>query len=88
MTDAGGPNRRLLVGMHDGVCAIRSSDGGKTWGQGSVTPLAHAAARLTVSPVPPRFNVTIEPPRGTMTIMVFISMMLDHRSPVGLLGRV
>ena len=28
--------------------------------------------------VPPRFNVTIEPPRGTMTIMVFISMMLDH----------
>jgi hypothetical protein len=28
--------------------------------------------------VPPRFNVTIEPPRETMIIMVFISMMLDH----------
>ena len=50
MTVAGGRNRKLLVGMHDGVCAIRSSDGGKSWSQGSVTPLAHAAARLTVSP--------------------------------------
>ena len=50
MTVARGRNRKLLVGMHDGVCAIRSSDGGKSWSQGSVTPLAHAAARLTVSP--------------------------------------
>ena len=56
MTDAGGRSRRLLVGMHDGVCAIRSSDGGKTWGQGSVTPLAHAAARLTVSPAAPQWG--------------------------------
>ena len=50
MTVARGLNRKLLVGMHDGVCAIRSSDGGKSWSQGSVTPLAYAAARFTVSP--------------------------------------
>ena len=56
MTDSGGRNRKLLVGMHDGVCAIRSSDGGNTWGQGNVTPLAHAAARLTVSTAAPKWG--------------------------------
>ena len=44
-------NRLIYVGMHDGVCAVSSNDGGKTWMQGPVTPLPHAAARLTVSPV-------------------------------------
>ena len=42
--------KRIYVGMHDGVCAVFSQDGGKTWQQGPVTPLAHAAARLTSSP--------------------------------------
>ena len=55
MADVDSRNRKLLVGMHDGVCAIRSSDGGKTWNQGSVTPLAHAAARLTVSAAAPQW---------------------------------
>ena len=41
--------RKLYVGMHDGVCVVTSSDAGRTWKQGQVTPLAHAAARLTVS---------------------------------------
>ena len=47
-------HRRLYVGMHDGVCALTSSDGGRTWEQGKVTPLAHAASRLTVSPTEPQ----------------------------------
>jgi photosystem II stability/assembly factor-like uncharacterized protein len=46
--------KRIYVGMHDGVCAVTSADGGKTWQQGPVTQLAHAAARLTSSPVAPR----------------------------------
>ncbi|CAI8009881.1 Xyloglucanase Xgh74A [Geodia barretti] len=37
--------------MHDGVCAVISDDGGKSWQQGPVKPLAHAAARLSASPV-------------------------------------
>ncbi len=46
--------RRLIyVGMHDGVCAVSSEDGGKNWRQGPVTPLPHAAARLAVSPLNP-----------------------------------
>lgn len=43
--------RLIYVGMHDGVCAVSSDDGGETWRQGPVTPLPHAAARLSVSPV-------------------------------------
>lgn len=39
-------NKTLYVGMHDGVCAVSSDDGGKTWQQGPVTDLPHAAARL------------------------------------------
>ena len=46
--------KRIYVGMHDGVCAVFSQDGGKTWQQGPVTPLAHAAARLTSSPAAPQ----------------------------------
>ena len=44
---------RIYVGMHDGVCAVTSSDDGQTWQQQPVTPLAHAAARLSASPVAP-----------------------------------
>ena len=44
----------IYVGMYDGVCAVNSSDNGKTWQQRPVTPLAHAAARLTASPADPR----------------------------------
>ena len=43
--------RLVYVGMHDGVCALSSDDGGKTWNKGPVTLLPHAAARLAVSPV-------------------------------------
>ncbi len=43
--------KRIYVGMHDGVCAVISDDGGKSWQQGPVKPLAHAAARLSASPV-------------------------------------
>ena len=43
--------KRIYVGMHDGVCAVISDDGGKSWKQGPVKPLAHAAARLSASPV-------------------------------------
>lgn len=42
--------RLLYVGMHDGVCAVRSDDGGASWRPGPVTPLPHAAARLSVCP--------------------------------------
>ena len=38
--------KTIYVGMHDGVCAVTSTDGGKTWTQGPVTGLAHAASRL------------------------------------------
>ena len=44
---------RIYVGMHDGVCAVSSEDGGSTWRRGAVTPLPHAAARLTVSAANP-----------------------------------
>ena len=43
--------RLIYVGMHDGVCAVISDDDGKTWRQGPVTHLPHAAARLAASPV-------------------------------------
>ncbi len=46
--------KRIYVGMHDGVCALSSADGGKTWQQGPITPLAHAAARLTASSAKPQ----------------------------------
>lgn len=39
--------KRLYVGMHDGVCAVSTQDGGKTWQQSSVHPLENAAARLS-----------------------------------------
>ena len=41
---------RLYVGTHDGVLAVSSRDGGRTWSQGPVTPLEHAAAKLAASP--------------------------------------
>ena len=44
----------IYVGMHDGVCSVSSQDGGKTWQQGAVTTLPHAAARLAVSPLDPK----------------------------------
>ena len=44
----------IYVGMHDGVCSVASSDGGKTWKRGPITPLDHAAARLTSSPANPQ----------------------------------
>ena len=46
--------RLIYVGMHDGVCSLSSGDGGKTWQQGPVTQLPHAAARVSVSPVDSR----------------------------------
>ena len=45
--------KRIYVGMHDGVCVVTSDDGDKTWKQGPVTALAHAAARLSASPADP-----------------------------------
>jgi photosystem II stability/assembly factor-like uncharacterized protein len=44
---------KLYIGMHDGVCTVTSADGGQTWQQSKITPLAHAAARLSVSPAAP-----------------------------------
>ena len=45
---------KLYVGMHDGVCAVTSADGGRTWEKGRSTPLANAAARLSASPALPQ----------------------------------
>ena len=45
--------KTIYVGMHDGVCAVTSDDGGASWQQGPVTPLPHAAARLAASPANP-----------------------------------
>ena len=45
--------KTIYVGMHDGVCAVTSQDGGNSWQQGPVTALPHAAARLVASPVKP-----------------------------------
>ena len=45
--------KTIYVGMHDGVCAVTSEDGGSSWRQGPVTALPHAAARLAASPVNP-----------------------------------
>lgn len=48
------PHHKLYVGMHDGVCTVSSLDGGQTWQQGKITPLAHAVARLAVSATQPQ----------------------------------
>ncbi|MCH7713147.1 MAG: hypothetical protein IIC99_05945 [Chloroflexi bacterium] len=53
MTQGNDLHRRIYVGTHDGVCALNTSDGGITWKRGKMTPLANAAARLSVSPVEP-----------------------------------
>ena len=53
MQKTNGKARKLYVGTHDGVCTLTSADGGLTWEQGKVTPLAHAAARLTASATEP-----------------------------------
>jgi photosystem II stability/assembly factor-like uncharacterized protein len=53
MTQGNDSRRRIFVGTHDGVCAVNSSDGGATWQRGKITPLANAAARLSVSPARP-----------------------------------
>ena len=42
-------SRRIYVGLQEGVCAV--SGQGDTWISGDVTPLAHASARLSASPV-------------------------------------
>ena len=47
-------NKTIYVGMHDGVCAVSSADGGQTWQQGPVTDLPHAAARLVAGPANPQ----------------------------------
>ena len=49
MTQSSDLHRRLYVGTVDGVCALSSYDAGRTWEQGNMTPLDHAAARLSVS---------------------------------------
>ena len=53
MSNNNDSNRRIYVGTHDGVCALNTDDGGLTWKQGKITPLANAAARLSVSPLQP-----------------------------------
>ena len=50
MTQTTDQHRKLYVGLHDGVCAVSSSDGGRTWNKSGTTPLANAAARLSASP--------------------------------------
>ena len=50
---SGNGARKLYVGMHDGVCILTSTDGGKTWQQGNVTPIEHASSRFSVSPSDP-----------------------------------
>ncbi len=47
-------HRKLHVGTLDGVSALSSEDGGRTWHQGKITPLVNAAARLSVSPADPK----------------------------------
>ena len=53
MTNGNDSTRRIYVGTHDGVCAVNTSDGGLTWERGKMTPLANAAARLSMSPSDP-----------------------------------
>ena len=43
----------LYVGTHDGVLALTSRDGGRTWSQGPVTQLEHAAAKIAASRTKP-----------------------------------
>ena len=54
MGQTNGHDYKLYVGTHDGVCTLTSSGGGGTWQQGNVTPLPHAAARLTASASDPQ----------------------------------
>ncbi len=53
MTIANDLNRKLYVGLLDGVCAVTSGDGGTTWERGKTTPIANAASRISVSQVEP-----------------------------------
>ena len=53
MTQENDTHRKLYVGTLDGVCSVSSSNGGRNWEQGQVTPLDNAAARLSVSATQP-----------------------------------
>ena len=53
MQDSQNQRHKLYVGMTDGVCVLTGSDGDRGWEHGEVTPLAHAAARLSVSGADP-----------------------------------
>jgi photosystem II stability/assembly factor-like uncharacterized protein len=43
----------LLIGLHDGVVSLTSDDG-TSWRQGPVSPLPHAAAKITACPSDPK----------------------------------
>jgi len=49
MPDDKSQSRRIYVGLQEGVCTV--SGQGDSWISGDVTPLAHASARLSASPV-------------------------------------
>ena len=50
MQEVNDQRQKLYVGMHNGVCVLMSSDGGRTWERGPTSPLDHAAARISASP--------------------------------------
>ena len=54
MQQSDNDRRKLYIGMHDGVCALSSSDGGRSWHKGKVTPLDHAASRFSWSQADPQ----------------------------------
>lgn len=53
MSQAGNGSTTLYVGLHEGVCALSSEDGGASWRRGPVTPLEHAAAKIVACPSDP-----------------------------------
>jgi photosystem II stability/assembly factor-like uncharacterized protein len=53
MTSGHDLDRKLYVGLLDGVCALRSNDGGNTWEVGPTTRVTNAASRISVSQVEP-----------------------------------
>lgn len=54
MHEAGMRVTTLLIGLHEGVVSLAGDDGGASWRQGPITPLAHAAAKIVSSPSDPK----------------------------------
>ena len=91
MTDAGRRSRKLLVGIYNGECMIKSSDGGKTWAQGNVCHVSGPCGRQASSEPscsPGGYLAAYEAgriPRGRRKGELGVLRPIPRRTPIGLM---